>query len=146
MRGNRYIVHTTRRLRGLEHMVEALTDDRGTLHCSGVTKVGIAKSTPMEDKLGKTGVVSQGAATMAIRGLVWDGNCEFFDSVGIVWDGPGSVYGYVDGSDVAVVTPQRLLRSTSEGRNPVGQHFAGVGRPQRSYEMVGVVEDTPTRA
>ncbi len=147
---NRYIVHINPQAAGYSQtQLEALyreTEDR--FHAlPGVTKLGIATYTPMEDNNWGTGVDVQGQPPANPGGYgasYVKANAEFFDSVGtrVVMGRGIGVQDTATAPSVAVVN-QSFVKLYLKGLNPIGQHFGGNGaKSAGDYEIVGVVEDT----
>jgi predicted permease len=111
----------------------------------GVTKVGIATYTPMEDNNWGTGVVVQGQPPVGGFGASYvKANAEFFDSVGTrVVTGRGIGVQDTSTAPTVAVVNETFVKHYLKGLNPIGQHFGG-GDPKSAgdYEIVGVVEDT----
>ncbi len=145
---NRYIVHINPQAAGYSQtQVEALyrTIEERFHTLPGVTKVGIATYTPMEDNNWGTGVVVQGQPPVGGFGASFvKANAEFFDSVGTrVVMGRGIGVRDTSTSPTVAVVNQAFANHYLKGLNPIGQHFGGDG-PETAgdYEIVGVVEDT----
>ncbi len=145
---NRYIVHINPQAAGYSQMqVEALyrtIEDRFHM-LPGVTKVGIATYTPMEDNNWGTGVTVQGQPPVGGFGASFvKANAEFFDSVGtrVVMGRGIGVQDTAAAPTVAVVN-EAFANHYLKGLNPIGQHFGG-GGPESAgdFEVVGVVQDT----
>jgi macrolide transport system ATP-binding/permease protein len=145
---NRYIVHINPQAAGYSQtQVEALyrTIEERFHTLPGVTKVGIATYTPMEDNNWGTGVSVQGQPPVGGFGASFvKANAEFFDSVGtraVMGRGIG-VQDTSTAPTVAVVN-EAFAKHYLKGLNPIGQHFGGDGpKSAGDYEIVGVVEDT----
>src|SRR5277367_187733 len=147
---NRYIVHINPQAAGysqaqLEALYREMEDRFRAL--PGVTKLGIATYTPMEDDNWGTGVDVQGHPPMNPGGFgasYVKANAEFFDSVGTrVLMGRGiGVQDTSTAPSVAVVN-ESFVKLYLKGLNPIGQHFGGNGpKSAGDFEIVGVVEDT----
>ena len=145
---NRYIVHINPQAAGYSQtQVEALyrTIEERFHMLPGVTKVGIATYTPMEDNNWGTGVVVQGQPPVGGFGASFvKANAEFFDSVGTrVVTGRGIGVQDTSTAPVVAVVNQAFANHYLKGLNPIGQHFGGGGpNSAGDYEVVGVVEDT----
>ena len=147
---NRYIVHINPQAAGysqtqLEALYRMMEERFHAL--PGVTKVGIATYTPMEDNNWGTGVDVQGHPPMNPGGFgasFVKANADFFDSVGtrVVMGRGIGVQDTATAPSVAVVN-ESFVKLYLKGLNPIGQHFGGNG-PSSSgdFEIVGVVEDT----
>ncbi len=147
---NRYIVHINPQAAGysqtqLDGLYRAMEDRFHAL--PGVTKLGIATYTPMEDNNWGTGVDVQGQPATNPGGYgasFVKANAEFFDSVGtrVVMGRGIGVQDTATAPSVAVVN-QSFVKLYLKGLNPIGQHFGGNGaKSAGDYEIVGVVEDT----
>jgi predicted permease len=145
---NRYIVHINPQAAGyVQTQLDALyhtIEDR--FHAlPGVTKVGIASYTPMEDNNNGWGIqVRLHLDTWAISSVI-RANGDYLDSVGThVLRGRG--INAQDGPDaprVAVVNQTFVNKMFRPGEDPIGQHFGFPGPDTNSaWEIVGVVEDT----
>jgi predicted permease len=145
---NRYIVHINPQAAGyVQTQLDALyhTMEVRFHAMPGVTKVGIASYTPMEDNNNGWGIqVHQHPETWAISSIV-RANSEYFDSVGTkvllgrgidAHDGPNA-------PRVAVVNQTFVNKMFKPGEKPIGQHFGFQGPDTNTaWEIVGVVEDT----
>jgi macrolide transport system ATP-binding/permease protein len=134
---NRYIVHINPQAAGYSQtQVEALyrTIEERFHTLPGVTKVGIATYTPMEDDNWGTGVTVQGQPPVSGFGASYvKANAEFFDSVGTrVTTGRGIGVQDTSTAPVVAVVNEAFAKHYLKGLNPI----AG------DYEVVGVVEDT----
>jgi len=145
---NRYIVHINPQAAGyvqtqLDALYHTMEDRFHTL--PGVTKVGIASYTPMEDNNNGWGIqVHMHPETWAIASVI-HANGDYFDSVGThvlrgrcinAQDGP-------DAHRVAVVNQTFVNKMFRPGEDPIGQHFGFPGPDTNTdWEIVGVVEDT----
>jgi macrolide transport system ATP-binding/permease protein len=145
---NRYIVHINPQAAGYSQtQVEALyrTIEERFHMLPGVTKVGLATYTPMEDNNWGTGVVVQGQPPVGGFGAsTVKANAEFFDSVGTrVVMGRGIGVQDTSSAPTVAVVNETFAKHYLKGLNPIGQHFGG-GDPKSAgdYEIVGVVEDT----
>src|SRR5882757_6977925 len=145
---NRYIVHINPQAAGYSQtQVEALyrTIEERFHMLPGVTKVGIATYTPMEDNNWGTGVVVQGQPPVGGFGAsTVKANAEFFDSVGTrVVTGRGIGVQDTSTAPTVAVVNEAFANHYLKGLNPIGQHFGG-GDPKSAgdYEIVGVVQDT----
>ena len=145
---NRYIVHINPQAAGYSQtQVEALyrTIEERFHMLPGVTKVGIATYTPMEDNNWGTGVTVQGQPPVGGFGASFvKANAEFFDSVGtrVVMGRGIGVQDTATAPTVAVVN-EAFAKHYLKGLNPIGQHFGGDGpKSAGDYQIVGVVEDT----
>jgi macrolide transport system ATP-binding/permease protein len=145
---NRYIVHINPQAAGyVQTQLDALyhtMEDR--FHASpGVTKVGIASYTPMEDNNNGWGIQVHGHPETSSISSVIRVNGDYFDSVGTrVLRGRG-----INANDgptaprIAVVNQTFVNKMFKPGENPIGQHFGFPGPETNSaWEIVGVVEDT----
>jgi macrolide transport system ATP-binding/permease protein len=111
----------------------------------GVTKVGIATYTPMEDNNWGTGVVIQGQPPVGGFGASFVKiNAEFFDSVGTrVVTGRGIGVQDTSMAPTVAVVNEAFAKHYLKGLNPIGQHFGGGDQKTAGdFEIVGVVEDT----
>ena len=145
---NRYIVHINPQAAGYSQtQVEALyrTIEERFHTLPGVTKVGIATYTPMEDNNWGTGVVVQGQPPVGGFGASFvKVNAEFFDSVGTrVVMGRGIGVQDTSTAPTVAVVNEAFAKHYLKDLNPIGQHFGG-GDPKSAgdYEVVGVVQDT----
>ena len=147
---NRYIVHINPQAAGYSQtQLEALyreMEDR--FHAMpGVTKLGIATYTPMEDDNWGTGVDVQGQPPANPGGFgasYVKANAEFFDSVGtrVVMGRGIGVQDTAMAPSVAVVN-ESFVKLYLKRLNPIGQHFGGNGpKSAGDFEIVGVVQDT----
>ncbi len=107
-------------------------------------KVGIATYTAMENNNWSNGMQVQGKPDVTLEASFVKANAEYFDSVGThVVMGRG--IGVQDASTappVAVVN-RSFVKAFFGNRNPIGQRIGSPGPNSfRSYEVVGVVEDT----
>jgi len=144
---NRYIVHINPAAAGYKQtQLEALyrTMEERFHALPGVTKVGIASYTPMEDNNNGWSVQVQGKPDLHKGSSVIRANPEYFDSVGT-----GVVMGRgIDVQDtptspaVAVVNRTFVKTFFNPGENPIGQHFGGGEKSAGDFQIVGVVEDT----
>lgn len=145
---NRYIVHINPQAAGyvqtqLDLLYHTMEDRFHAL--PGVTKVGIASYTPMEDNNNGWGIqVHSHPEKWAISSVIRV-NGEYFDSVGThVLRGRG--IDARDGPDtprVAVVNQTFVNKMFRPGEDPIGQHFGFPGpNTNTAWEIVGVVEDT----
>jgi predicted permease len=145
---NRYIVHINPQAAGyvqtqLDSLYHTMEDRFHAL--PGVTKVGIASYTPMEDNNNGWGIqVHIHPETWAIASVI-RANGDYFDSVGTqVLRGRG--INAQDGPDaprVAVVNQTFVNKMFRPGEDPIGQHFGFPGPDTNTdWEIVGVVEDT----
>jgi predicted permease len=145
---NRYIVHINPQAAGyVQTQLDALyhtMEDR--FHAlPGVTKVGIASYSPMEDNNNGWGIQVHLHPEKWVIASVIRANGEYFDSVGThvlrgrgikAQDGP-------DAPRVAVVNQTFVNKMFKPGEDPIGQHFGFPGPDTNSaWEIVGVVEDT----
>ena len=147
---NRYIVHINPQAAGysqtqLEALYREMEDRFHAL--PGVTKLGIATYTPMEDDNWGTGVIVQGQPPANPGGFgasYVKANSEFFDSVGtrVVMGRGIGVQDTPTAPSVAVVN-ESFVKLYLKGLNPIGQHFGGGGpKSAGDFEIVGVAEDT----
>jgi predicted permease len=145
---NRYIVHINPQAAGYSQtQVEALyrTIEERFHMLPGVTKVGIATYTPMEDNNWGTGVTVQGQPPVGGFGASFvKANAEFFDSVGTrVVMGRGIGVQDTSTAPTVAVVNEAFANHYLKGLNPIGQHFGGDGpKSAGDYEVVGVVQDT----
>ena len=145
---NRYIVHFNPQAAGYSQMqVEALyrTIEERFHMLPGVTKVGIATYTPMEDNNWGTGVTVQGQQPVGGFGASFvKANAEFFDSVGTrVVMGRGIGVQDTSTAPTVAVVNEAFANHYLKGLNPIGQHFGGGDQKSAGdYEIVGVVQDT----
>ena len=146
---NRYIVHINPQAAGYSQMqVEALyrTIEERFHTLPGVTKVGIATYTPMEDNNWGTGVAIQGQPPVGGFGASFvKANAEFFDSVGTrVVMGRGIGVQDTSTAPTVAVVNEAFANHYLKGLNPIGQHFRliEVRTGRQNSEVVGVVEDT----
>jgi macrolide transport system ATP-binding/permease protein len=144
---NRYIVHinpqgagfTPRQLEALYRTME----DRFHL-LPGVTKVGIASYTPMEDNNWGNEVQVQGDPARNIVASFVKANAEFFDSVGTqVVMGRGIRQQDTSTASPVAVVNESFVKALLGKRNPLGRRIGPAG-PESSgdFEIVGVVKDT----
>ncbi|HTB97075.1 MAG TPA: ABC transporter permease [Terracidiphilus sp.] len=145
---NRYIVHINPQAAGyVQTQLDALyhtMEDR--FHAlPGVTKVGIASYTPMEDNNNGWGVqVHAHPENWSIASVIRI-NGDYFDSVGThVLQGRGiTAHDGPDTPRVAVVNQTFVNKMFRPGENPIGQRFGFPGPDTNAaWEIVGVVEDT----
>jgi predicted permease len=144
---NRYIIHINPQAAGyLQTQLEPLyrTMEQQFHALPGVTHVGIASYTPMEDNNSGTGIWIEGFTEPNHGASYVKANAEYFDSVGTrVTMGRGiGVQDTATAPAVAVVN-QEFVKFFLKDRNPIGAHFGVNGsRSSGDYEVVGVVEDT----
>jgi predicted permease len=144
---NRYIVHINPQAAGysqtqLETLYRTMEERFHAL--PGVTKVGIAAYTPMEDNNNGWSVQVQGQPDLHLSASNVRANAEYFDSVGtrlVMGRGIG-VRDTPTAPSVAVVNQSFVKKLFKPGENPIGQHFGGGPRHTGDFEIVGVVEDT----
>jgi macrolide transport system ATP-binding/permease protein len=144
---NRYIVHINPQAAGYSQtQVEALyrTIEERFHTLPGVTKVGIATYTPMEDNNWGTGVAVQGQPPVGGFGASFvKANAEFFDSVGTrVVRGRGIGVQDTSTAPTVAVVNEAFANHYLKGLNPIGQHFGTDPKSAGDYEIVGVVQDT----
>jgi macrolide transport system ATP-binding/permease protein len=145
---NRYIVHINPQAAGYSQMqVEALyrTIEERFHMIPGVTKVGLATYTPMEDNNWGTGVTVQGQPPVGGFGASFvKANAEFFDSVGTrVVMGRGIGVQDTSTAPTVAVVNEAFANHYLKGLNPIGQHFGGGdAKTAGDFEVVGVVQDT----
>lgn len=143
---NRYIVHINPQAAGFDQTkLEALyrtMEDR--FHAlPGISKVGIATYTAMEDNNWATGVQIQGEPDSNHIASFVRVNPDYFSSVGThVVMGRG-----INPQDTSTATPvavvnQAFVKTFFQNRNPLGHHMGSSGNSAGDYEIVGVVEDT----
>jgi macrolide transport system ATP-binding/permease protein len=144
---NRYILHINPQAAGyLQTQLEPLYRTMEQLFHTlpGVTQVGIASYTPMEDNNSGTGIWIEGFTEPNHGSSVVKANADYFDSVGTrVTMGRGiGVQDTSTAPPIAVVN-QEFVKLFLKNRNPIGAHFGTNGpRSSGDYEIVGVVEDT----
>lgn len=145
---NRYIVHINPQAAGyVQTQLDALyhtIEDR--FHAlPGVTKVGIASYTPMEDNNNGWGTqVHAHPETSAIASVIRV-NGDYFDSVGThVLRGRGiNAHDGPTAPRIAVVNQTFVNKMFKPGENPIGQRFGFPGpETNTAWEIVGVVDDT----
>jgi macrolide transport system ATP-binding/permease protein len=144
---NRYIVHINPQAAGFgQKQLETLyrtMEDRFHL-LPGVTKVGIASYTPMEDNNWGNEVQVQGDPALNVVASFVKANAEFFDSVGtqVVMGRGIRAQDTSKASPVAVVN-ESFVKTLLGKRNPLGRRMGPAG-PESSgdFEIVGVVKDT----
>jgi macrolide transport system ATP-binding/permease protein len=145
---NRYIIHINPQAAGYSQtQVEALyrTIEERFHMLPGVTKVGLATYTPMEDNNWGTGVTVQGQPPVGGFGASFvKANAEFFDSVGTrVVIGRGIDVQDTSTAPTVAVVNEAFANHYLKGLNPIGQHFGGGGpNSAGDFEVVGVVQDT----
>ncbi len=144
---NRYIVHINPQAAGYSQtQVEALyrTIEERFHTLPGVTKVGIATYTPMEDNNWGTGVAVQGQPPVGGFGASFvKANAEFFDSVGTrVVRGRGIGVQDTSTAPTVAVVNEAFANHYLKGLNPIGQHFGTDPKSAGDYEIVGIVQDT----
>ncbi len=145
---NRYIVHINPQAAGYSQtQVEALyrTIEERFHMLPGVTRVGLATYTPMEDNNWGTGVAVQGQPPVGGFGASFvKVNAEFFDSVGTrVVMGRGIGVQDTSTAPTVAVVNEAFANHYLKGLNPIGQHFGGGDQKSAGdYEIVGVVQDT----
>jgi macrolide transport system ATP-binding/permease protein len=144
---NRYIVHINPQAAGFTpRQLEALyrtMEDRFHL-LPGVTKVGIASYTPMEDNNWGNEVQVQGDPARNIVASFVKANAEFFDSVGTqVVMGRGIRQQDTSTAAPVAVVNESFVKALLGKRNPLGRRIGPAG-PESSgdFEIVGVVKDT----
>jgi predicted permease len=145
---NRYIVHINPQAAGYSQtQVEPLyrtIEDRFHM-LPGVTKVGLATYTPMEDNNWGTGVTVQGQPPVGGFGASYvKVTPEYFDSVGTrVVTGRGIGVQDTSTARTVAVVNEAFANHYLKGLNPIGQHFGGGGPDTAGdFEVVGVVQDT----
>ncbi|MEZ2345907.1 ADOP family duplicated permease [Terriglobus sp. RCC_193] len=145
---NRYIIHINPQAAGytqthLDALYHTIEDRFHAL--PGVTKVGIASYTPMEDNNNGWGTqVHAHPDTSAIASVI-HANGDYFDSVGThVLMGRGiNERDTPTAPRVAVVNQTFVRKMFNPGENPIGQRFGFPGPEGNiAWEIVGVVEDT----
>ncbi|MEK6399166.1 MAG: FtsX-like permease family protein, partial [Terriglobus sp.] len=145
---NRYIIHINPQAAGYtQSQLDALyhtMEDR--FHgVPGVTRVGIASYTPMEDNNNGFGIQLQGHPGTSFVSSMIRVNGDYFDSVGThVLMGRGITQRDTPSAPrVAVVNQTFVNKMFKPGENPIGQHFGFPGaESNHAWEIVGVVEDT----
>ena len=144
---NRYIVHINPQAAGFrQRQLEGLyrtMEDRFHL-LPGVTNVGLASYTPMEDNSWGNDVQIQGDPNLNVVASFVKVNAEYFDSVGTqVVMGRG--IGKQDTSTTApvAVVNESFVKKLLGNRNPLGRRMGPPG-PDSSgdFEIAGVVKDT----
>jgi macrolide transport system ATP-binding/permease protein len=145
---NRYIIHINPQAAGyLQTQVEPLYRTiEAELHTlPGVTKVGIATYTAMEDNNWSNDMQVQGRPNFTQTASYVKGNAEYFDSVGthVIMGRGFKPQDTLNAPPVAVVNKEFVKQFFKAGENPIG-HRIGAPGPNSSgaYELVGVVEDT----
>ena len=142
---NRYIVHINPQAAGysqtqLESLYRIIEDRFHAL--PGVTKVGLALYTPMEDNNWSDPVQVQGQPFLNDGASVVKANADYFDSVGTrVVMGRGITEKDTANASAVAVVNQEFVKKFFNNANPIGQHFGVVGATA-DYEVVGVVENT----
>ena len=144
---NRYIVHINPQAAGysqtqLESLYRIIEDRFHAL--PGVTRVGLALYTPMEDNNWSDSLQVQGQPDLNSGASIVKANADYFDSVGTrVVMGRGITQKDTAHALTVAVVNQEFVKKFFNGANPIGQHFGPPG-PQSTgdYEVVGVVEDT----
>jgi predicted permease len=145
---NRYIVHINPQAAGysqteLEALYQTMVNRFHSL--PGVTKVGIASYTPMENNNNGWDVQVQGRPFLPVMTSIIRANAEYFDSVGtrVVMGRGIDIRDTSTATPVAVVNQAFVKKLFNPGENPIGHHIgpAGTNSPG-DYEIVGVVEDT----
>ena len=144
---NRYIVHINPQAAGypqtqLESLYRIIEDRFHAL--PGVTKVGLALYTPMEDNNWSNGIQVQGQPVLNDGASIVKANADYFDSVGTrVVMGRGITQKDTANASTVAVVNQEFVKKFFNGVNPIGQHFGSPGPDSTAdYEVVGVVEDT----
>ncbi|MEA2540221.1 MAG: hypothetical protein QOH35_1587 [Acidobacteriaceae bacterium] len=144
---NRYIVHINPQAAGFtQRQLEALyrtMQDRFHL-LAGVTRVGIASYTPMEDNNWGNEVQVQGDPALNVVASYVKANAEFFDSVGTqVVMGRGIREQDTSAASPVAVVNESFVKKLLGKRNPLGRRIGPAG-PESSgdFEIVGVVKDT----
>jgi macrolide transport system ATP-binding/permease protein len=144
---NRYIVHINPQAAGFtQRQLEALyrTMEDRFHRLPGVTNVGLASYTPMEDNNWGNDVQIQGDPNLNVVASFVKVNAEYFDSVGTqVVMGRG--IGKQDTSTAApvAVVNESFVKKLLGNRNPLGRRMGPPG-PDSSgdFEIAGVVKDT----
>jgi len=144
---NRYIVHINPQAAGysqtqLESLYRTIEDRFHAL--PGITKVGLALYTPMEDDNWSDGIQVQGQPFLRADASIVKANPDYFDSVGThVLTGRGITIKDTATAPTVAVVNQEFVKQYFAGMNPIGQHFGARGPASvADYEVVGVVEDT----
>lgn len=145
---NRYIVHINPQAAGysqtqLDALYHTMEDRFHAL--PGVTKVGIASYTPMEDNNNGWGIQVHAHPENRTISSILRVNGDYFDSVGThVLMGRGITERDTPTSPRVAVVNQTFVRKMFQpGENPIGQRFGFPGAENNSaWEIVGVVEDT----
>ena len=145
---NRYIVHMSPPTAGYAttQVGDLYRQIEERFHAiPGVTKVGIASYTPMEDDNNGWSVVVEGKPDPHLNASYAKVNPEYFDSVGtrVVMGRGFRVQDTAGSTTVAVVNKNFVEKLFKPGENPIGQHFGGGEKSAGDYEIVGVVENTP---
>ncbi|HEY1805565.1 MAG TPA: ABC transporter permease [Terracidiphilus sp.] len=145
---NRYIVHINPQTGGyVQTQLEALyrTLEERFHAVPGVTKVGIASYTPMENDNNGWDVFVQGQPYLDVEASRIRMNAEYFESVGthVVMGRGIGVRDTATAPTVAVVNEAFVKKLFKPGESPIGRHF-GIRGPTSSgdWEIVGVAEDT----
>jgi macrolide transport system ATP-binding/permease protein len=111
----------------------------------GVTKVGIASYTPMEDNNNGWSVQVQGQPDPHVGASNIRVSAEYFDSVGtrVVMGRGIGVRDTSTAPSVAVVNESFVKKFFKPGENPIGRRFGSPGpKTTGDYEIVGVAEDS----
>jgi macrolide transport system ATP-binding/permease protein len=145
---NRYIVHINPQAAGyVQTQLDALyhtMEDR--FHAlPGVTKVGIASYTPMEDNNNGWGIQVQAHPESFEIASIIRANADYFESVGThVLRGRGiNAHDTSTSPRIAVVNQTFVNKMFKPGENPIGQRFGFPGpETNAAWEIVGVVDDT----
>jgi len=144
---NRYIVHINPQAAGysqtqLESLYRTIEDRFHAL--PGITKVGLALYTPMEDDNWSNGIQVQGQPLLGADASIVKANPDYFDSVGThVLAGRGITTKDTATAPTVAVVNQEFVKQYFAGMNPIGRHFGARGPASvADYEVVGVVEDT----
>jgi predicted permease len=144
---NRYVVHINPQAAGysqtqLESLYRTIEDRFHAL--PGITKVGLALYTPMEDDNWSDGIQVQGQPFLRADASIVKANPDYFDSVGThVLTGRGITIRDTATAPTVAVVNQEFVKQYFAGMNPIGQHFGARGPASvADYEVVGVVEDT----
>jgi macrolide transport system ATP-binding/permease protein len=142
---DRYIVHMNPQAAGYSTtQVEALYREmEERFHAiPGVTKVGIASYTPMEDNNWGTAVQIQGQPNLNLGASYVKANADYFDSVGTrVVMGRGIGVQDTAAAPAVAVVNQAFVKAFFGDRNPIGQRMGEPGETG-DFEIVGVVENT----
>ncbi len=144
---NRYIVHINPQAAGFtQRQLEALyrtMEDRFHM-LPGVTNVGLASYTPMEDNNWGNDVQIQGEPNLNVIASFVKVNAEYFDSVGTqVVMGRGIGKQDTPTSAPVAVVNESFVKKLLGNRNPLGRRMGPPGPASSGdFEIAGVVKDT----